>query len=80
MMRVGSGFILLEIRMSTRAVTNASDNEGPEPNDIITKPSFLRSDHTESDMIIDVNGTVRAGTVSSLVEHLTSHESSGQGS
>ncbi|KAF8134011.1 ras guanine nucleotide exchange factor domain-containing protein [Boletus edulis] len=41
---------------------------------ISTKPWYLRPDYTKNDMVIDVDGSVRAGTVPALVERLTSHE------
>jgi hypothetical protein len=34
--------------------------------------------HTRNDIIIDVDGSVRAGTVPALVERLTSHDPSGK--
>ena len=34
--------------------------------------------HTKNDIIIDADGSVRAGTVPALVEHLTSHGLSGK--
>lgn len=39
-----------------------------------TKPWYLLPDYTKEEMIIDVGGAVRAGTVPALVERLTSHE------
>ncbi|KAI6005367.1 ras guanine nucleotide exchange factor domain-containing protein [Pisolithus marmoratus] len=39
-----------------------------------TKPWYLQPDYTKEEMIIDVGGAVRAGTVAALVERLTSHE------
>ncbi|KAH7885094.1 ras guanine nucleotide exchange factor domain-containing protein [Phlebopus sp. FC_14] len=41
---------------------------------ISTKPWYLRPDYTKAEMTIDVDGSVRAGTVPALVERLTSHE------
>jgi len=46
---------------------------------ISTKPWYLRPGYTKDDMIIDVDGSVRAGTVPALVERLTSHDPSGKG-
>jgi son of sevenless-like protein len=64
---------------TTRAATNAQKikkifgDDAPE-HIISTKPWYLRPDYTKSEMVIDVDGSVRAGTVPALVERLTSHE------
>ncbi|KAI0826880.1 ras GEF [Trametes gibbosa] len=54
---------------------------GPEtPQDYINrlnadqKPWYLRSNYDQSEILIDPDGSVRAGTPSSLVERLTAHE------
>lgn len=39
-----------------------------------TKPWYLQPDYTKEEMVIDVDGSVRGGTVPALVERLTSHE------
>lgn len=39
-----------------------------------TKPWYLQPDYTKEEIIIDVGGAVRAGTVPALVERLTTHE------
>ncbi|OJA17643.1 hypothetical protein AZE42_10853 [Rhizopogon vesiculosus] len=38
------------------------------------KPWYLQPDYTNDDMIINVDGSVRGGTVLALVEHLTLHD------
>ncbi|OAX41110.1 ras GEF [Rhizopogon vinicolor AM-OR11-026] len=65
----------------TRAATNARKikkilGDDPPEHIISTKPWYLRPDYTKNDIIIDVDGSVRAGTVPALVERLTSHDSS----
>ena len=54
---------------------------GPEtPQDYINrlnadqKPWYLRSNYDPSEILIDPDGSVRAGTASALVERLTAHE------
>ena len=42
-----------------------------------TKPWYLRPNYEESEIQIDPDGKVRAGTVAALVERLTAHEHSG---
>ncbi|KAG6336113.1 hypothetical protein ID866_2979 [Astraeus odoratus] len=39
-----------------------------------TKPWYLQPDYTKEELVIDVDGSVRAGTAPALVERLTSHE------
>lgn len=54
---------------------------GPEtPQDYINrmnadqKPWYLRSNYDQAEILIDPDGSVRAGTGSALVERLTAHE------
>jgi len=42
-----------------------------------TKPWYLRPNYEESEIQIDPDGKVRAGTVAGFVERLTAHEHSG---
>jgi son of sevenless-like protein len=42
-----------------------------------TKPWYLRPNYEDSEIQIDPDGKVRAGTVAALVERLTAHEHSG---
>jgi son of sevenless-like protein len=42
-----------------------------------TKPWYLRPNYEDSEIQIDPDGKVRAGTVAGLVERLTAHEHSG---
>lgn len=89
MMRVRGGFsfsfTLLKIftATATRVATNAKKikkifgDDAPE-HIISTRPWYLRPDYTKNDMTIDVDGSVRAGTVPALVERLTSHDPSGK--
>ena len=42
-----------------------------------TKPWYLRPVYEDSEIQIDPDGKVRAGTVAALVERLTAHEHSG---
>ncbi len=42
-----------------------------------TKPWYLRPNYEVSEIQIDTDGKVRAGTVPALVERLTAHEHSG---
>jgi son of sevenless-like protein len=55
----------------------------PPPTHIIdrinakTKPWYLRPNYEDSEIQIDPDGKVRAGTVAALVERLTAHEHSG---
>ncbi|KAF8133461.1 ras guanine nucleotide exchange factor domain-containing protein, partial [Boletus edulis] len=68
-----------ESTVSRTTTTNAQKikkifgDDAPE-HIISTKPWYLRPDYTKNDMVIDVDGSVRAGTVPALVERLTSHE------
>lgn len=57
---------------------------GPEtPRHIINKlnadqkPWYLRPNYDQSEILIDPDGSVRAGTPSALVERLTAHELGG---
>ena len=43
-----------------------------------TKPWYLRPNYEESEIQIEPDGKVRAGTVPALVERLTAHEHSGE--
>jgi son of sevenless len=43
-----------------------------------TKPWYLRPNYSESDIQIEPDGKVRAGTVAALVERLTAHEHFGE--
>ncbi|KAG0700439.1 ras guanine nucleotide exchange factor domain-containing protein [Suillus ampliporus] len=63
---------------TTRTATKIKKIFGDDaPEHIIsTKPWYLRPDYTKNDMTIDVDGSVRAGTVPALVERLTSHDPS----
>jgi son of sevenless-like protein len=65
---------------TTRTATKIKKIFGDDaPEHIIsTKPWYLRPDYTKNDMTIDVDGSVRAGTVPALVERLTSHDPSGK--
>lgn len=66
----------------SRTATNAQKikkifgDDAPE-HIVSTKPWYLRPDYTKNDMVIDIDGSVRAGTVPALVERLTSHETGG---
>ncbi|KAH0832197.1 hypothetical protein J3R83DRAFT_13116 [Lanmaoa asiatica] len=64
-----------ECRTATNAqkIKKIFGDDAPE-HIISTKPWHLRPDYTKNDMVIDVDGSVRAGTVPALVERLTSHE------
>lgn len=64
---------------TTRTATKIKKIFGDDaPEHIIsTKPWYLRPDYTKNDMTIDVDGSVRAGTVPALVARLTSHDPSG---
>jgi son of sevenless-like protein len=42
-----------------------------------TKPWYLRPNYEDSEIQMDPDGKVRAGTVPALVERLTAHEHSG---
>lgn len=42
-----------------------------------TKPWYLRPNYEDSEIQIDPDGKVRAGTVAGFVERLTAHEHSG---
>lgn len=66
---------------TTRTATKIKKIFGDDaPEHIIsTKPWYLRPDYTKNDMTIDVDGSIRAGTVPALVERLTSHDPSGTG-
>jgi son of sevenless-like protein len=44
-----------------------------------TKPWYLRPNYEDSEIQMDPDGKVRAGTVPALVERLTAHEHSGRG-
>ncbi|KAH9980235.1 ras guanine nucleotide exchange factor domain-containing protein [Lactifluus volemus] len=69
---------------STKAPAGAADKLlrvlGDAPTHIIdqlnakTKPWYLRPNYSESDIQIEPDGKVRAGTVAALVERLTAHE------
>ncbi|KAH7910846.1 ras guanine nucleotide exchange factor domain-containing protein [Hygrophoropsis aurantiaca] len=48
-------------------------DEAPE-HIVSTKPWYLRPNYGKNDIIIDPDGSVRAGTVPALIERLTSHE------
>jgi son of sevenless len=43
-----------------------------------TKPWYLRPNYAESEIQIEPDGKVRAGTVAALVERLTAHEHFGE--
>ncbi|ETW81850.1 hypothetical protein HETIRDRAFT_475375 [Heterobasidion irregulare TC 32-1] len=43
-----------------------------------TKPWYLRPTYSQTEILIDPDGKVRAGTVPALVERLTAHEHSGK--
>jgi son of sevenless len=72
---------------SSKAPTGAADKLirvlGDAPTHIIdklnakTKPWYLRPNYEESEIQIDPDGKVRAGTVAAFVERLTAHEHSG---
>ena len=42
------------------------------------KPWYLRPNYDQSEILIDPDGQVRAGTASALVERLTAHELGGE--
>ena len=42
------------------------------------KPHYLKVDYAEDDIIINADGSVKAGTLPALVERLTLHESMGR--
>ncbi|KAG2145892.1 ras guanine nucleotide exchange factor domain-containing protein [Suillus clintonianus] len=73
-----SASVLDDDSATTRTATKIKKIFGDDaPEHIIsTKPWYLRPDYTKNDMIIDVDGSVRAGTVPALVERLTSHDPS----
>ncbi|KAG1743304.1 ras guanine nucleotide exchange factor domain-containing protein [Suillus paluster] len=73
-----SASILDDDSATTRTATKIKKIFGDDaPEHIIsTKPWYLRPDYTKNDMVIDVDGSVRAGTVQALVERLTSHDPS----
>jgi hypothetical protein len=75
-------FTLLTIRTATtmKVVSYEENIFGDDALDytITIKPWYLQPDYTNDDMIIDVDGSVRAGTVPALVEHLTLHHLPGK--
>ncbi|KAG1765912.1 ras guanine nucleotide exchange factor domain-containing protein [Suillus occidentalis] len=73
-----SASLLDDDSATTRTATKIKKIFGDDaPEHIIsTKPWYLRPDYTKNDMTIDVDGSVRAGTVPALVERLTSHDPS----
>lgn len=73
-----SASVLDDDSATTRTATKIKKIFGDDaPEHIIsTKPWYLRPDYTKNDMTIDVDGSVRAGTVPALVERLTSHDPS----
>jgi hypothetical protein len=42
------------------------------------KPHYLKVDYADDDIIINPDGSVKAGTLPALVERLTLHESMGK--
>ncbi|EIW81292.1 ras GEF [Coniophora puteana RWD-64-598 SS2] len=48
--------------------------DAPPEHIVPTKPWYLRPDYGKDQIVIDPDGSVKAGTVSALVERLTTHE------
>lgn len=73
----------LDAKDPTRAANKLIRVLGDPPTHIIdklnakTKPWYLRPNYEDSEIQIDPDGKVRAGTVAGLVERLTAHEHSG---
>ncbi len=44
------------------------------------KPFYLGADYADNDIIMNADGTVKAGTLPALVERLTTHEQLGKAS
>ncbi|KAH7926456.1 ras GEF [Leucogyrophana mollusca] len=75
-----SGSLFEDDATATKApIANASKikqifgDDAPE-HIISTKPWYLRPNYGKNDIVIDPDGSVRAGTVPALIERLTSHE------